>query len=70
MDKVLKYLFIGADVKILSQNNDLKGVFFQDHHMKKAHACSPEFLCMDATYKLLETRLSVFILKCEDGGGT
>lgn len=61
--------FIGANVEVLTQTNELQGVFFQDQHMKLSYQSSPEFVCMDATYKLLEAGFSVFILMCEDGGG-
>ncbi|XP_047125572.2 zinc finger SWIM domain-containing protein 1-like [Hydra vulgaris] len=37
--------------------------------MHSAYNAYPEFLCMDATYKLLEIRLPVYILLCEDGAG-
>lgn len=61
--------FLDATVEVLTNGNELAGVFFQDQHMKHAYKSSPEFLCMDATYKLLELRFSVFIIMCVDGGG-
>ena len=59
-----------ATVEVLAtDDNQLKGIFFQDTDMMKSFESWPEFLCFDATYKLLEVRLSVFILMCEDCSG-
>jgi len=66
----ISVLFIGADVELLTDaDHTLKGVFFQDQHMKSVYEAFPEFVCMDATYKLLETKFPVFILLCEDSAG-
>jgi len=57
-------------VEILTDNEQqLKGIFFQNPDMANSYSSWPELLCMDATYKLLETRLSVFIMLCEDCSG-
>ena len=37
--------------------------------MKQAFAAYPELLCIDATYKLLELRLPLYIMLVEDGNG-
>ncbi|XP_047146768.1 uncharacterized protein LOC124819321 [Hydra vulgaris] len=59
-----------ANVEVLTDaDNNLQGLFFQDFFMHSAYNAYPEFLCMDATYKLLEIRMPVYILLCEDGAG-
>ena len=37
--------------------------------MKEAFAAYPELLCIDATYKLLELHLPLYIMLAEDGNG-
>lgn len=61
---------LGASVDVYSDgDNNLKGIFFQDQQMKSAFKAYPELLCIDATYKLLELGLPVYILVCEDSNG-
>ena len=48
---------------------NLKGIFFQDEQMKDAFKAYPELLCIDATYKLLELGLPVYIMVSEDSNG-
>nr|XP_047141366.1 zinc finger SWIM domain-containing protein 1-like [Hydra vulgaris] len=67
--KTLKEKY-NANVDVLMDaENNLQGLFFQDVSMHSVYNAYPEFLCMDATYKLLEIRLPVYILLCEDGAG-
>ena len=47
----------------------LKGIFFQDQAMNDAFQAYPEIFCIDATYKLLELRLLVYLMLCEDSNG-
>ena len=62
------HVFIGACVEVItSDSNVLKGIYFQDQEMKDIFAAYPEFVCIDATYKLLELRFPVYILLVEDG---
>ena len=50
-------LLVGASVNVVvSGNNVMQGIFFQDEEMKQAFSAYPELLCIDATYKLLELR--------------
>ncbi|XP_065678283.1 zinc finger SWIM domain-containing protein 1-like [Hydra vulgaris] len=59
-----------ANVEVLlDSDSNLKGIFFQDDFMHSAYNSYPEFLCFDATYKLLQIRLSVYIILCEDSCG-
>ncbi len=37
--------------------------------MIEAFRAYPELVCVDATYKLLELRLPVYIMLCEDSNG-
>ena len=43
--------------------------FFQDVGMEEAFSAYPEIVCIDATYKLTEFRIPVYILLVEDGMG-
>lgn len=62
--------FVGASVHVLvSDSNIFQGIYFQDNAMKQSFSSYPEFLCVDATYKLLELRLPLYILLVEDGNG-
>jgi zinc finger SWIM domain-containing protein 3 len=63
-------IILDATVDVLSDDdNTLRGLFFQDTMMHQVFNAYPEFVCFDATYKLLEIRLPVYILLCEDGAG-
>ena len=57
-----------VDVMIDSENN-FKAIFYQDQYMKKIYETYPEILLVDATYKLLELRLPVYLLLVIDGDG-
>ena len=37
--------------------------------MQQVFAAYPELVCIDATYKLLELRLPLYIMLIEDGNG-
>ncbi|KAH7962502.1 hypothetical protein HPB52_016536 [Rhipicephalus sanguineus] len=57
-------------VRVLAdESNDLKAIFFQDEGMKRSFSNYPEIIFIDATYKLLETRMSCFLIVVEDGNG-
>ena len=56
-------------MNVLVNSDDLHGLFFQDEGMKEAIAAYPELLCIDATYKLLELHLPLYIMLAEDGNG-
>ena len=63
-------LLIGACVEIvMNDSRVLKGIYFQDQEMKDIFAAYPEFICIDATYMLLELRFPVYFLLVEDGNG-
>ena len=48
---------------------NFKGIFFQDQQMKQAYSAYPEIIFVDATYKLLELALPVYLMLCEDSNG-
>ena len=50
-------------------DQQLKGLLFQDQTIKEYLGSFPEMLFIDAIYKLLETRLPVYIVLCEDSMG-
>ncbi len=63
-------ILLGACVRILANDDGtLQGIYFQDHHMKQSFSSYPEFVCIDATYKLLELRFSLYIMLIEEGNG-
>lgn len=54
---------------VVKESNMLMGLFFQDSEMKSVFNLYPEFVFLDATYKLLELRYPVYIILVEDGNG-
>ena len=53
----------------MDEENNLKGIFFQDQEMRKVFSAYPEILFIDATYKLLELRFPLYIMLVENGNG-
>ena len=45
------------------------GLLFQEREMKTTFSAYPELLCLDATYKLLELGLPVYLMLSEDANG-
>ena len=72
LDSVINYLRqqkgSTAEV-IINQENNFEGLFFQDEYMRQMYSKFPELLLVDATYKLLELRMPVYLLLCVDGEG-
>ena len=67
---ILFTLFVGSAVEICTdENKQFRGVFVQDTQMGKAFEAYPELVCLDATYKLLNLGLPVFLMLCEDSNG-
>lgn len=63
-------LVLGCQVEVLSDEDDnFQGLFFQDATMKEDFCSNPEILFIDATYKLTELKLSVFLMMVEDSMG-
>ena len=57
-----------VDVMIDGEDN-VKAIFYQDQYMSKIYERYPEILLVDATYKLLELKLPVYLLFVIDGDG-
>ena len=63
-------LITDATVEAYCDNEkNFLGLFFQDRQMKQAFDAYPEFICLDATYKLLELGFPVYLMVCEDANG-
>lgn len=56
-------------VDIHSEDNKLRGMFFQDESMMKSFDLFPEVLFMDGTYKLINIRCPVYVLCIENSFG-
>ena len=57
-----------ADATILRDDNDnFKGLFVQTPEMKGTMAAFPEFLAIDATYRLLNIGIPLLLIIVEDG---
>lgn len=57
-----------ADVTIFKNNSDnFKCLFVQTPAMKDTMRAFPEFLAIDATYKLLKIGIPLFMIAAEDG---
>ena len=44
---------------VVDEEDNFKGLFYQDAHMQNIYAHFPEILLVDATYKLLDLRMPV-----------
>lgn len=59
-----------ARIKVaVNENNELLGILFQDQRMARIYEKYPELLLVDATYKLNNRRIPLFILLVVDGNG-
>lgn len=54
---------------IADEDKNLKAIFFQTPEMQKNFSMYPEFVMIDATYKLNDLRMPLFILLIVDGNG-
>ena len=59
----------GSTAEVINQENNFEGLIFQDEYMKQIYSKFLELLLVDATYKLLELRIPVYLLLCVDGEG-
>ena len=60
----------GSVVEILvDQDKNFKGIFFEDLQMQKVYEKFLEILLVDATYKLLELWMPIYLLIAIDGDG-
>ena len=64
------YLHTGSVVEVFStEDKVLSGIFFQDEEMRRMYDCFPELLFVDATYKLNELQMPLYLFIVEDGNG-
>eukprot|EP00794_Sanderia_malayensis_P013540 gene13540-14944_t len=60
----------GSSVEVaVDEQHNFKCIFYQDRQMKSIYNLFPEFLMVDATYKLLDLKLPVYVLLIVDGNG-
>lgn len=62
--------YLGGTVEIVKDEEDnLRGIFYQDADMKSTFRSFPEVLFVDATYKVNDLRLPLYVFLIEDGNG-
>jgi len=67
---LLCILLIGSVVEIIvTKENVVNGIFFQDKEMWHMYDKFPEILFVDATYKLNDLRMPLYLFLVEDGNG-
>lgn len=55
--------------EVFLNNDELQGIYIQDDRMRQYFDLYPEVLLMDATYKLNDRRMPLFLLLVVDGNG-
>lgn len=61
---------VGSVVEVVvTQDNVVHGIFFQDEEMRRMYDRFPEILFVDATYKLNDLRMPLYLFLVEDGNG-
>ena len=56
-------------MEVANCDKDFVGLFFQDEKMQTVYRLFPELLMIDATYKLTELRMPLFVFLAVDGNG-
>ena len=59
----------GAIVEYITDDNNLKTIFFQDETMKSSFRNFPEVILVDATYKTNNMRMPLYFILSVDGNG-
>ena len=54
---------------IVTEENVVNGIFFQDKEMRHMYDRFPEMMFVDATYKLNDLRMPLYLFLVEDGNG-
>ena len=63
-------LSTGSVVEIAVTKDDVvDGIFYQDKEMRHIYRCFPEMVFVDATYKLNDLRMPIYLFVIEDGNG-
>lgn len=60
---------VDAEIMVSADTNTLEGIYIQDERMRKYFDLYPEVLIMDATYKLNDRRMPLFVMVIIDGNG-
>lgn len=59
----------GATVKIVTEDQHVEGIYFQDPTMKKMFAAFPEIIFVDATYRVNDRNMPLQVVMVADGDG-
>jgi zinc finger SWIM domain-containing protein 3 len=63
-------IITGSTVEVFVDSSEtLTGIFFQDAEMQSNFRSFPEVVMVDATYKLTNLRMPVYLMLCIDGNG-
>ena len=63
-------MYIGSSVDVfVSEDKTFSGLLFQDKLMKYSFQCYPEVLMIDATYKLNELRMPLYLMLVVNSNG-
>ena len=54
---------------IIDEEKNFKGLVYQDEYMRNTYRKFPEIIMVDATYKLLDLRMPLYLLLAIDGDG-
>jgi zinc finger SWIM domain-containing protein 3 len=57
------------DIEVSHDNEHITGIMLMDPIMKECYSSYPEVVLMDATYKLVDSRMALYILITIDGNG-
>ena len=53
----------------MTKDDVVDGIFYQDKEMRHMYHCFPEMVFVDATYKLNDLRMPIYLFVVEDGNG-
>ena len=63
-------ILLGSTVEVYTNDEkEFTGLFFQDNIMKVTYAACPELIMVDATYKLNELWMPLYLILIVDGNG-
>src|SRR6218665_1801851 len=70
MQDIWVVYFIDPDLEIMTDSDGaVTSIFFQEGHMKKFLSLYPELLMLDATYKLTNVRMPLYVMLCVGPNG-
>lgn len=59
----------GATVKVITEGQQVEGIYFQDATMKSMFAAFPEIIFVDATHRVNDRNMPLQVVMCADGDG-